>query len=157
MNSQKKANVQKIREFPYMIISESLEKFCKRKGFKAILFTTKNYGIISETIDEINLSEDEVFGDVDIVHNILKSLESVGRPDFFLYNKTEYFFVEYKSRGDYLNKGQLEWFYKHPDFPIIVIHNLLENRSFTDIVQKLKEQENEIPYKMEATENENSQ
>jgi hypothetical protein len=64
-----------------------------------------------------------------------KIYDEKGIPDFFVWNKKEYFFCEFKSLNDAWRISQIQWAIKHSNFPIVLalaIEEPIANEKFAE-------------------------
>ena len=120
----------------YLIIKEDILVYCKKKGYKIIKLNIKNYKKIWEIMNynkqktlfrDFRKEIEKIWADDPIEKPNMNGV--VGRPDFFIYKKNEYWFVEYKTFKDSLSKEQILWFFKNPHLPIKVIHSLKTSKN----------------------------
>lgn len=107
----------KEKDFPEFILS---------KGYNCIRFSIRNKRKIKE-ITHYNLTLD---------------YDSLGHPDFFIWKGKQYWFCEFKSKGDKLSNCQLCWLASHKEFPKAIAFVMSNpNKYFESLPKKKTEEE----------------
>ena len=125
------------RFFSYVLIDEPFYEYCNKRELHIINFNGKNKRLIAETIYNIRAEEDWFCGWDDILAVINETFKS-GKPDFFIFNDKEYYYVEYKSRNDYLRPKQEEWIFNSNE-PVLVVQSISKYNDFVEIVKKARD------------------
>jgi len=102
------------------ILEKDFPMYIQNKGFSCIKCNRINKNLIISVLREIRdntLQWDKIN---DIIDFELNNFFGVGSPDFFIYNKKEFFICEFKSRKDYLHKTQFNWISKNRHLPIMI-------------------------------------
>jgi len=130
---KKKDNLKGIvAEIRYLIINDTIFNWAKENNLKIISFTKKNYKFIFKKIYKLvdyekmskfieatydynkhmNFILDEGYIKLQSkekkqIKEISDKLGIYGRPDYFVWNKEYFYFIEYKSINDYLRLNQI--------------------------------------------------
>ena len=127
-----------IRKVNYLITKDSFIDFCKEAKYHIVVFKKKNWVKIAGMMVQImiDIGKDLWTTEEDVIA-ILESISIAGKPDFFLYNKKKYLFVEHKTYNDHFHYDQILWAYNNPEMPFLLIHSLYKKETFKDIVQNI--------------------
>ena len=110
-----------------------IKKDIKEKDFNT---TIRNYGYRSIRFIKKNemriLKIIKTFYKTPYFFNPIFKYRQIGKPDFFIWNKKEYFFCEFKSKTDMLSAHQMDWFCVHRNLPSALAYVSLTDEIFCD-------------------------
>lgn len=103
------------------ITERDFPKEMRKKGWECLRLIKRNYKSVNAIIR--NYKND--FWGISNINN----MESVGKPDFFIYKNQRFYFCEFKSKKDMLSNNQLTWMSNHIDYPKALAFVSLKKRN----------------------------
>ncbi len=123
-----------------LIINEEINKWANKNNIILIPFQNKYLNFISDILWEAMYKDGQEwwvnYSNRDWKEK-LKEMSINGKPDYvafkihccnFFEKKIEFYFLEYKTKGDGLSKDQIKWFSKYYKFPLMVVHSIKSNK-----------------------------
>lgn len=83
--------------------------YIKKQGFNCLKANYKFISEIQKALLQLNRTYDIFIQDL-----------GKGCPDFFIYNNSDCYLVEFKSKGDTISNIQLEWVLEHQNLPYVL-------------------------------------
>lgn len=112
--------------FPIIIIEDTINNFCRTNNINIIKFTKPNLKIIRDIIPLID-SDGDFKKELELIDRIYADMPNInvtGKPDYFLWNKEDYIFAEYKTLRDNISEKQIKWFMDNIEKKICLIKSL---------------------------------
>jgi len=122
-----------------LLIDEGINKWANRNNIFLIPFHNKYIKFISDVLFDATYSDLAKWLPFEkrTWEDKLKEMSKKGKPDYFGFKihssnpfnkKIEFYFIEYKTKGDFLNIYQKEWFKRYYKIPLMIILSTTEKK-----------------------------